>query len=78
MIYLENVSVDVDVLMLLEGEEKNIPSATALTFGQHPQCWRSLNPKQLSGCKGKESLAAGNLLVSRWQLRGLWLASWHV
>lgn len=38
MIYLENVSVDVDVLMLLEGEEKNIPSATALTFGQHPQC----------------------------------------
>lgn len=38
MIYLENVSVDVDVLMLLKGEEKNIPSATALIFGQHPQC----------------------------------------
>lgn len=38
MIYLENVSVDVDVLMLLKGEEKNIPSATTLIFGQHPQC----------------------------------------
>lgn len=38
MIYLKNVSVDVDVLMLLKGEEKNSPSATALIFGQHPQC----------------------------------------